>query len=122
LEHISEGQPPDNTLKLSLLELRNRYQSAHFVSLIIDDTLRTQSLEDRDSAFYNLILYATQLPAYENLYLGNERSAQKPSEAEVLHRVARAIDTGLANDIRGLESNDAQLSAVEIRQHTAMVP
>lgn len=106
LEHISEGQSAGNKLKLFLLKLRSRYQAAHFVCLLIEDTLRRLSIEERDAAFFHLIMYATQLPAYENLYLW-KGSIQKPSEAELLNRVARVIDTGLANDIRGLASNDA---------------
>lgn len=121
MEYINEGQPADNKLKLSLLKLRNRYQSARFVSLLIDDALRKVALEERDTAFFNLIMYATYLPAYENLYLCNESSIKKPSEEELLHHVAMVVDTGLANDIRGLAS-DEQESAAEITQYTAMVP
>jgi hypothetical protein len=121
LEHISEGRPADSKLKLCLLKLRSRYQSAHFVSLLIEDTLYRLSLEERDAAFFDLIMYAMQLPAYENLYLCNKGSIQKPSEAELLNRVARVVDSGLANDIRGLASNDTQESAAGIRQHTAIL-
>jgi hypothetical protein len=122
LEHISEDRSADSKLKPHLLNLRSRYQSAHFVSLLIEDALYRLSREERDAAFFHLIRYATQLPAYENLYLCNERSIKKLSEAELLNRVAGVIDTGLANDIRGLASNNGEEPAAEIRWHTAIAP
>jgi hypothetical protein len=117
LHHINGGQSTDNGMKIFLLDLRSRFQSAHFVTLILDEKIKNLSSEIRDAAFFEMILYATQLPAYENLYLREYESTKEPSEAELLNRVANAVDTGLANDIRGLEHNRDLKSDAEIREH-----
>lgn len=65
-----------------------------------------ESTGSRQLAFFDLIDYALNQPAYEGLYLRDQDNDAKPAEAELLDRVASQIDFGLANDIKGLQIAD----------------
>lgn len=105
VRHIRNKSSKHTGLQEFLLNLRSRYQSAKFVSLLLDEAikeLRDESVDDREGAFFELIYYALQQPAYEDLYLQKDKAGQDPAEADLLDRVVNFIDFGLANDIKGL--------------------
>ena len=105
VQHICDQSSKHTGLQEFLLNLRTRYQSAEFVSLLLDEAvkeLRNDSVENKEGAFFELIYYALQQPAGENLYLQHEKSGKDPAEADLLDRVVNFVDFGLANDIRGL--------------------
>lgn len=91
-------------LKDFLLSLRNRYQSAVFLSMLLDVGIQKYLSESEDgtgSALFRLISYALQEPALEDLYI-RRASSLDSMQAEQLYRMADVVDYGLANDVRGL--------------------
>lgn len=93
-------------IKIFLNHLRSRYQSAHFVSLLLDrgiTTERRESTSERESAFFAMIYFALQQPATQHLYLREDSPlSNSETEEEFLNRVLDIVDFGLANDIKGL--------------------
>ncbi|KAI9743670.1 MAG: hypothetical protein M1818_002986 [Claussenomyces sp. TS43310] len=109
LYHICEGFSKGSGLKAFLLSLQSRYQSAQFVSLLLDKAFSTfsqESVDKNEAAFFELVYYALQQPAYEQLYLQEGKGYSGPAEAALLDRVVNLIDLGLANDVRGLYTSE----------------
>jgi hypothetical protein len=109
LQHVRGTSFQDNGLKVFLLSLRCRYQSAEFVCLLLEEAIRKlpeDSIGTRQLAFFELIDYALHQPAYSGLYLRGKGEVSTPAEAELLNQVASLVDFGLANDIQGLQIAD----------------
>jgi len=101
------NQSSRDGLKLFLLSLRSRYQSARFICLLIEEAIKKpppESAENKEAAFFDLLYYALQEPANEGLYLREKQPPTLRAEAELLDRVANFIDLGLGNDIKGLST------------------
>jgi hypothetical protein len=110
IQYICDGSSHDNGLKDFLLNLRSRYQSARFICLLLEEAIKkppTESADNKEAAFFDLLYYALEQPASEGLYLCEKDAIPRPAEAEMLDRVANFIDVGLANDIKGLSIVDS---------------
>jgi hypothetical protein len=106
MQHVQSSPLSYINFKPFLLSLGTRHQSARFLSLLLDhgiDSLIDASGEDKEDVFFKLIHYALQQPANINLYLRDEEVWPGRTEAELLDRVLNFVDTGLANDIAGLQ-------------------
>lgn len=103
-QHSGTGLVEGISLKDILLSLCNRYQSAVFLSMLLDvgmEKYLSESADGTESDFFGLISYALQEPALEDLYV-RRSSSLDPVQAEQLYNMADLVDYGLANDIRGL--------------------
>lgn len=117
-KHIHKGHQNNSKFTQFLLSLGARYRGAQFVVQLLDRGFHTFAdtlSDDNDETFLELVDYALNQPACEDLYLRKKKPAPDVREVDMLDHIVEMIDVGLAEENRGLNSGSSVGDRAKIR-------